>query len=72
VNTAAYADDLILYSESGDGINEYLKLLAKFCNYTGMKVNVKKCGSLMETHTNGRLDKVQDHIYYRQYKGFDE
>jgi hypothetical protein len=47
VNTAAYADDLIPYSEFGDGINEYLKLLAKYCNYAGMKVNVKKCVSLI-------------------------
>jgi hypothetical protein len=72
VNTAAYADDLILFSDHGDGINAYLELLAKYCNYTGMKVNVKKCVSLSETYTDGILDKVQDRIYYRQYWGFDD
>jgi hypothetical protein len=37
-----------------------------------MKVNVKKCVSLMETYTNGKLDKVQDRIYCRQYGGLDQ
>jgi hypothetical protein len=72
VNTAAYADDLILFPEHGDGINLYLGLLAKYCNYTGMRVNVKKCVSLLETYTDGALDKIQDRIYYRQYYGLDE
>jgi hypothetical protein len=48
INTAAYADALILYSDKIDGINKYLELLAEFCNYTGMKVNVKKCVSLAD------------------------
>jgi hypothetical protein len=34
VNTAAYADDLILFAEKGDEIKEYLELLAKYCSYT--------------------------------------
>jgi hypothetical protein len=72
INVAAYADDLILYSDHGDGINKYLELLAKYCSYTGMQVNVKKCVSLMETYTNGKLDKVQKRIYYRQYQGLDQ
>jgi hypothetical protein len=41
-NTAAYADDLLLYAGTGDGTRLYLDFLAKFCNYTGMKINVKK------------------------------
>jgi hypothetical protein len=75
VNTAAYADDLILYSDHGDGIREYLDLLAKYCSYTGMQVNVKKCVSLFETYTDtpkGRtLDKAHSRIYYRKYGGLD-
>jgi hypothetical protein len=75
VNTAAYADDLILYSDHGDGIREYLDLLAKYCNYTGMQVNVKKCVSLFETYTDtpkGKvLDKAHSRIYYRKYGGLD-
>jgi hypothetical protein len=39
INTAAYA-------ETADGIREYLQLLAKFCCYTGMQINVAKCTSL--------------------------
>jgi hypothetical protein len=71
VNTAAYADDLILYSDHGDGINRYLELLAKYCSYTGMKVNVKKCVSLAETYTNGNIDRIQERLYYSQYAGLD-
>jgi hypothetical protein len=58
INTAAYADDLVLFAEHGDGIRTFVDLLAKYCNYTGMRVNVKKCVSLSETYTNGKLDKV--------------
>jgi hypothetical protein len=57
INTAAYADDLILYSDTGDGIQKFLRLLAMFFNYTGIKINVKKCVSLVELWDGDRQDE---------------
>jgi hypothetical protein len=71
INTAAYADYLILYSDTGHGIRKYLDLLAKFCSYTGMKINVKKCVSLVEIWNGDKQEKVKDPFYYRQYLGLD-
>jgi hypothetical protein len=71
VNSAAYADDLILYSDTGDGIRNYLDLLAMFCSYTGMRINVKKCVSLAELWDGDDLVKADDPFYYRTYEGMD-
>jgi hypothetical protein len=69
INAPAYADDLILYAETGDGIRLYLDLLAKFCCYTGMKINVKKCVSLAELWNGDRAVKAEEPFFYRQYLG---
>jgi hypothetical protein len=60
VNVAAYADDLILYSETRDGAQAMLDALADFCNYSGMEVNVSKCVSVSITWQDGhREDQYQ-------------
>jgi hypothetical protein len=46
VNAAAYADDLMFYSERGDWMRELLDLLSQFYDYTAMKVTVKECVAL--------------------------
>jgi hypothetical protein len=71
INTAAYADDLILYSDKGESIDKFLALLAKYCSYTGMKINVKKCISLVETWLADLQDRVAKPFYYRQCFGLD-
>jgi hypothetical protein len=71
VNAAAYADDLILFAETGDGIKTFLDILAKFCNYTGMKINVKKCVALAELWEGDHAAKMDTPFFFRQYPGKD-
>jgi hypothetical protein len=60
INTDAYADDLILYAETGDGIWTYLDLLAMICKYTGMKINAKRCVALAELSHVDMLVKAHE------------
>ncbi|KAJ3605135.1 hypothetical protein NHX12_027185 [Muraenolepis orangiensis] len=39
----AYADDLVLLSNSWEGMNKNMGVLEAFCNLTGLRVNTKKC-----------------------------
>jgi hypothetical protein len=71
INTASYADDLILFAESGEGMREYLDTLAKFCTYTGMKINVKKCVALAELWEGDRPVKLDQPFVYRKFEGED-
>jgi hypothetical protein len=71
IDTAAYADDLILFAESGDGMRTFLDILAKFCNYTGMKINVKKCVALADLWKGDRVVKLDAPFVYRKYEGQD-
>jgi hypothetical protein len=60
VNVAAYADDLILFSETREGAEAMLVALADFCNYSGMEVNTSKCVSVSITWEHGiREDHYQ-------------
>jgi hypothetical protein len=43
INAAAYADDLILYTETHEGMETPIKHLEAFCKYAKMKVNADKC-----------------------------
>jgi hypothetical protein len=52
-NTAAYADDLILYAETRDGAQAMLTALSDFCLYSDLDVNTKKCVSVSITWKNG-------------------
>jgi hypothetical protein len=71
INTAAYADDLILFAENGEGMRKFLDLLAKFCCYTGMKINVKKCVALAELWEGDRAVKLDAPFVYRKFEGED-
>jgi hypothetical protein len=48
INAAAYADDLVLYSEQHSDMEIMLNLLAAFCSYAKMKVNSEKCVSISQ------------------------
>jgi hypothetical protein len=52
-NTAAYADDLILYATTRDGAQKMPDALADFCLYSGLTVNGKKCVSVSITWNGG-------------------
>jgi hypothetical protein len=56
VNVAAYADDLIPYSETRDGAQIMLDALLDFCNYSGTEVNTKKCVSVSITWQCGHRE----------------
>lgn len=43
ITAQAYADDLILFSDSERGMNNLLDKVTRFCEYTGMKVQPAKC-----------------------------
>jgi hypothetical protein len=64
LNTAAYADDLILYAERRDGIDQMLALLSRYCRYAGMIVNVKKCVALAEIWQNGKRSELDEPFEY--------
>ncbi len=47
VTSLAFADDLVLLSNSWQGMARNLAILEKFCEATGLKVNPSKCHSFM-------------------------
>ena len=42
----AYADDVLLLSDTEEGMNSLLRLTEEFCEYAQLTVNVQKCRSL--------------------------
>ncbi|KAJ7986740.1 hypothetical protein DPEC_G00331530 [Dallia pectoralis] len=56
VTTLAFADDLVLLSESWEGMCKNLSILEKFLEVTGLKVQPSKChGFFLETKNGVRL-----------------
>lgn len=43
ISAQAYADDLILISESESGMNKLIDTVTKFCDCTNMKISTSKC-----------------------------
>ncbi|KAJ3581332.1 hypothetical protein NHX12_016765, partial [Muraenolepis orangiensis] len=43
----AYADDLVLLSNSWSGMSKNMAVLEAFCNLTGLRVNTRKCHGFM-------------------------
>lgn len=62
----AYADDLVLISDSERGMKNLISTVERFCNYTNMKVQTQKCRSLSyinhhdERNTTGAQFKLND------------
>ena len=47
INCLLYADDLILLSNSAEGLRNYMKKLSTFCEELGMTINLDKTKSLV-------------------------
>ena len=43
VTVLAYADDLVMFSDSWDGMSKNMSILEAFCDLTGLRVNTAKC-----------------------------
>ena len=74
LNCLMYADDVILVSESADGLQTCLTKLGKYCDQWGLEVNIKKSKSLIFNNTgkleptsfiykNSKLDNVKKYNY---------
>lgn len=50
--TLAFADDLVLVSESWDGMEKNLAILESFCSLSGLVVQAKKCYGFLLTPTH--------------------
>ena len=57
-----YADDIILFSETADGLQRGFDILADYCNIWKLKVNVNKT-KVMVFRKGGMLPKNL-HFYY--------
>ena len=57
-NCLMYADDVILLSETADGLQNCLSMLEKYCKQWGLEVNINKTKSLV-FNKSGRLDPVK-------------
>jgi predicted PolB exonuclease-like 3'-5' exonuclease len=53
-----YADDVILLSETSEGLQNCLEKLHKYCEVWGLQVNIKKTKSMIFNNT-GRLDPIK-------------
>lgn len=53
ITTLAFADDLLMLSDTWGGMSHNLRILEEFCNLTGLKVQPKKCHGFM-IETSGR------------------
>ena len=58
LNCLMYADDVILLSETAEGLQNCLDKLNKYCEQWGLEVNLKKTKSLIFNNT-GRLQSVK-------------
>ena len=57
LNCLMYADDLILLSESAEGLQESLNKLQVYCNNWGLEVNIKKTKTLIFNNTGKLIPK---------------
>jgi hypothetical protein len=69
MNVGAYADELVLYSSSSDGIDQILDALAAFCRYMHMEVNLKKCLSISQTW--GPKEELEQHVMPLKMKKYE-
>ena len=66
VSIMAFADDLVIITESGEQCCLALDICSEFFGQNGLKVNAKKCASLRVLPTKGRAMKVvvEPHRYW--------
>ena len=54
IKVQAYADDVILFAESKEGMRMNLDIVQRFVNYTKLQINTKKCHSISYVYENRR------------------
>ena len=54
----AYADDIVLLSDTEQGMTNLLKTIEKFCSYSKMKVNPNKCTTWSYINSNGKCGRA--------------
>jgi hypothetical protein len=72
INAAAYADDLILYSDTHEHMEIMLTLLGQFYAYAKMKMHAEKCVSISQVWNGAKADKDPDPFYIHTEKGAEE
>ena len=59
----AYADDIILFSDTEDGMCNLIKKVEEFCQFAGdMVINPKKCSSLSYVISNGARSTISSNF----------
>jgi hypothetical protein len=65
VNALAYADDLILITDTEAKLEAMLEILREFCTYAHMTVNAKKCCVISSViGDSGRRDAIEKTFMY--------
>jgi hypothetical protein len=73
INAAAYADDLILVTESREDMRILIHHLEAFCRFTKMKVNAEKCVSISQIWSQRKhAEAYMNPFYTRGETGHDE
>uniref|UniRef100_UPI003D81C635 R2 retrotransposon protein n=1 Tax=Platysternon megacephalum TaxID=55544 RepID=UPI003D81C635 len=59
ITSLAFADDLVMLSDTWEGMNKNIQILETFCNLSGLKVQAKKCYGffLSPTHDSYTINK---------------
>lgn len=60
VTVQAYADDVILFSDTIQGMNRLIRVVEQFMQYTKFKVNASKCLSLSIGYRNGKRVRLEE------------
>ena len=59
----AYADDVILFSDSEEGMNNLIDTVERFCKYAGnMFINAKKCTTFAYTMSGRQRTTISNHF----------
>jgi hypothetical protein len=72
INAAAYADDLILYTETHEDMYELLRHLEDFCKFAKMKVNADKCVSISQVWSGRSIEADMNPFYIQGTTRYDE
>ena len=56
VNCLMYTDDIVLLSNSKEGLQNYLSYLKEFCDYWNLKINIEKTKTII-SNKSGKLLK---------------
>jgi predicted nuclease of predicted toxin-antitoxin system len=60
ITAAAYADDLILFTEDHADLRNLLDILGAFRQYAKMKANADKCVSISQQRFVGQIEESGD------------